>query len=107
MARHAHRLLLRNLTKRYGTKTAVDNVSLEVGAGKFLTLLGPSGSGKTSILMMIAGFIDPSEGEILLDDQDITSVPPERRNFGLVFQGYALFPHLTVEGNVGFPLAIR
>jgi putative spermidine/putrescine transport system ATP-binding protein len=107
MARHAHRLLLRNLTKRYGAKTVVDNLSLEVGAGKFLTLLGPSGSGKTSILMMIAGFIDPSEGEILLDDQNITAVPPERRDFGLVFQGYALFPHLTVGGNVGFPLAIR
>jgi putative spermidine/putrescine transport system ATP-binding protein len=107
MTRHAHKLALRSLTKRYGAKTVVDNVSLDVGAGKFLTLLGPSGSGKTSILMMIAGFVDPNSGEILLDDRSIIAVPPEQRNFGLVFQGYALFPHLTVEGNVGFPLAIR
>jgi putative spermidine/putrescine transport system ATP-binding protein len=107
MTRHAHTLSLRNVTKRYGTKTVVDNVSLEVGAGKFLTLLGPSGSGKTSILMMIAGFVDPSGGEIWLDDRNIVSVPPEQRNFGFVFQGYALFPHLTVGENVGFPLAIR
>jgi putative spermidine/putrescine transport system ATP-binding protein len=107
MTKHAHKLSLCSVTKRYGTKTVVDNVNLEVDAGKFLTLLGPSGSGKTTILMMIAGFVDPSGGQILLDDADITSVPAERRNFGMVFQGYALFPHLTVEGNVGFPLAIR
>jgi spermidine/putrescine ABC transporter ATP-binding subunit len=107
MTKHAHKLSLRSVTKRYGAKTVVDSVDLEVSPGKFLTLLGPSGSGKTTILMMIAGFADPDAGQILLDDRDITSVPAEKRNFGMVFQGYALFPHLTVEGNVGFPLAIR
>lgn len=107
MTRHAHALSLCKVSKRYGTKSVVDDVTLDVGPGKFLTLLGPSGSGKTSILMMIAGFVDPSEGAIFLDGRDITSLPAERRDFGLVFQGYALFPHLSVEKNIEFPLAIR
>jgi putative spermidine/putrescine transport system ATP-binding protein len=72
-----------------------------------MTLLGPSGSGKTTILMAIAGFVEPTAGEILLDAQPITHLPPERRNFGMVFQGYALFPHLTVAENVAFPLTVR
>jgi len=105
--KHAHTLSLHQVSKRYGSKTVVDSVALEIGAGKFLTLLGPSGSGKTSILMMIAGFVAPSDGKIMLDGVDITSLPPEERNFGLVFQGYALFPHLTVERNIEFPLAVR
>ena len=102
-----HALGLSGLTKRYGDFTAVDDVSLEVGQGEFLTLLGPSGSGKTTILMAIAGFVAPSAGSILLDGRDITPLPPEKRNFGMVFQGYALFPHMTVAENVAFPLRVR
>ncbi|HWT09614.1 MAG TPA: ABC transporter ATP-binding protein [Roseomonas sp.] len=102
-----HALGLRGLTRRYGSFVAVDDVSLEVGQGEFLTLLGPSGSGKTTILMAVAGFVAPSEGAVLLDGRDITPLPPEKRNFGMVFQGYALFPHMTVAENVAFPLRVR
>jgi putative spermidine/putrescine transport system ATP-binding protein len=100
-------LAVRRLSKRYGAHAAVDDVSLTVERGEFLTLLGPSGSGKTTILMAIAGFVAPSGGEILLDGDPIGHLPPERRNFGMVFQGYALFPHLTVARNVAFPLEVR
>ncbi|GAB5471523.1 MAG: polyamine ABC transporter ATP-binding protein [Rhodospirillales bacterium] len=103
----SHALSIQGLTKRYGSLAAVDNVSLEIPQGAFLTLLGPSGSGKTTILMSIAGFVDPSEGHILLDGQDITRLPPDKRNFGMVFQGYALFPHMTVGDNIWFPLKVR
>jgi putative spermidine/putrescine transport system ATP-binding protein len=102
-----HALALRGLTRRYGSFTAVDDVSLVIGQGEFLTLLGPSGSGKTTILMCIAGFVEPSAGTVLLDGRDITALPPERRDFGMVFQGYALFPHMTVAENVAFPLRVR
>ena len=103
----SHSLSLKKLTKRYGQQTAIEDVSIDVGRGKFVTLLGPSGSGKTTILMTVAGFIAPTTGQILLDDRDITQLAPERRNFGMVFQGYALFPHMTVEENVWFPLRVR
>jgi putative spermidine/putrescine transport system ATP-binding protein len=103
----AHALELRGLSKRYGSFTAVDDVSLRVDRGQFLTLLGPSGSGKTTILMAIAGFVALSGGAVLLDGRDITTIPPERRDFGMVFQGYALFPHMTVAENVAFPLRAR
>ncbi len=103
----AHALSLARLTKRYGSFTAVDDVSLDVAQGQFLTLLGPSGSGKTTILMAIAGFVAPSAGTILLDGRDITPLPPEKRDFGMVFQGYALFPHMTVAENLAFPLRVR
>ncbi|MEO1089376.1 MAG: ABC transporter ATP-binding protein [Pseudomonadota bacterium] len=95
------------MTKRYGNAVAVDDVTLEVPSGDFVTLLGPSGSGKTTILMTIAGFAEPTAGNVLVDGRAITRLPPEKRNFGMVFQGYALFPHLDVEGNVGFPLRVR
>ncbi|MEX2648894.1 MAG: ABC transporter ATP-binding protein [Alphaproteobacteria bacterium] len=98
---------LRALAKHYGAVRAVDGVDLDVTRGQFLTLLGPSGSGKTTLLMMIAGFIAPTAGEILSDGRAITHLPPERRNFGMVFQGYALFPHLSVFDNVAFSLRIR
>jgi len=102
-----HALELRGVTKRYGTFTAAEGVNISVGQGEFLTLLGPSGSGKTTLLMTIAGFVQPTEGQVLLDGRDITALPPEKRNFGMVFQGYALFPHLTVAENVAFPLRVR
>src|SRR5258708_536733 len=87
-----HTLHLDAVSKTYGATTAVDRVSLDVSRGRFLTLLGPSGSGKTTLLMMTAGFVTPSAGGIRLGDAAIGALPPERRNFGMVFQGYALFP---------------
>jgi len=102
-----HALALQGIAKRYGGFTAVEGVDLAVERGEFLTLLGPSGSGKTTLLMIIAGFVEPSAGSVLLDGRDITALPPERREFGMVFQGYALFPHLTVAENVAFPLRVR
>jgi spermidine/putrescine ABC transporter ATP-binding subunit len=102
-----HTLALRNLSKRYGGVSAIDQVTLDVGPGEFLSLLGPSGSGKTSILMAIAGFVQADAGDILLDGVRINELPPEKRNFGVVFQGYALFPHMTVHANVGYPLSVR
>ena len=104
---HGGRLTLVGLTKRYPGLAAVHDLQLEVKSGEFLTLLGPSGSGKTTTLMMIAGFTPPSEGEILVDGQPITAMPPDRRNIGVVFQHYALFPHMTVFENVAFPLRMR
>jgi spermidine/putrescine ABC transporter ATP-binding subunit len=86
---------------------AVDGVSLDIRSGEFLTLLGPSGSGKTTTLMMIAGFETPTAGDIAIDGTSVVAMPPYRRNIGMVFQNYALFPHLTVEENIGFPLKQR
>ncbi|WP_272005411.1 ABC transporter ATP-binding protein [Roseovarius sp. ZX-A-9] len=100
-------LTLSGLTKHFGSFTAVDNVDLDIQRGEFLTLLGPSGSGKTTLLMMIAGFLDITAGDILLDGRSIRDVPAERRNFGMVFQGYALFPHMTVRDNIGYALDVR
>jgi len=107
MSEPGNELDLRALSKSYGATLAVDAVDLGIGRGEFVTLLGPSGSGKTTLLMMIAGFVEPSAGEILLDGRPITPLPPERREFGMVFQGYALFPHLTAAENVAFPLRVR
>ena len=98
---------LEGVTKRYGSHLAADDVSLAIEAGRFVTLLGPSGSGKTTLLMMIAGFVRPTAGRILADGRDITDDPPERREFGMVFQGYALFPNMTVAENLAFPLKLR
>ena len=102
-----HALAAEGITKRYGRITALDDVSLNVGRGRFVTLLGPSGSGKTTLLMAIAGFVQPDSGQLLLDGKPIQHLPPEKRDFGMVFQGYALFPHLTVAENVAFPLRVR
>jgi len=104
---HHGQLTLTRLTKRYSSATAVDAIDLVVERGEFLTLLGPSGSGKTTTLMMVAGFTPPSEGEISIDDRPITGIAPEHRNIGVVFQNYALFPHMTVFDNVAFPLKMR
>jgi len=92
------------VTKRFGTVTAVEQLSLDIGHGEFFALLGPSGCGKTTLLRLLAGFEQPSEGRILLDGADIVSVPPHRRPVNMMFQNYALFPHLTVEGNIAFGL---
>jgi putative spermidine/putrescine transport system ATP-binding protein len=98
---------LKNLVKRFGTVTAVDNVSLSIDRGEFVTLLGPSGSGKTTTLMMVAGFESPNAGEIFIAGESMTSKPPHRRDIGMVFQSYALFPHMTVFENIAFPLRNR
>ncbi len=99
---------LRALTKRYGAAApAVDDVSLDVAPGEFVTFLGPSGSGKTTTLMMIAGFATPTTGDILLDGTSLLGVPANKRDIGMVFQNYALFPHMTVARNVAFPLEMR
>ena len=100
-------LTLRNVSKRFGTVDAVVAVSLEVRAGEFVFLLGPSGSGKTTTLRMIAGFGDPTSGDIELAGKSIAGVPPYRRDIGMVFQRYALFPHLTVWDNIAFGLRMR
>ena len=97
-------LEIRNVTRRFGDFTAVDKVSLAIEAGEFFTLLGPSGCGKTTLLRMVAGFDLPDGGSILLDGEDLADRPPEARPVRTVFQSYALFPHMTVEGNVAFPL---
>jgi spermidine/putrescine ABC transporter ATP-binding subunit len=98
---------LASLEKRYDKVGAVNGVSLDIESGEFLTLLGPSGSGKTTTLMMIAGFETPSAGDIAIDGKSVVAMPPHRRNIGMVFQNYALFPHLTVTENIGFPLKQR
>lgn len=90
-----------------GVQLVVRQLDLDIRRGEFLTLLGPSGSGKTTTLMMLAGFESPTAGEILLDGRPITRTPPHKRNFGMVFQNYALFPHLTVGQNVAYPLTVR
>src|SRR6266567_8624280 len=98
---------VRDLSKSYGPATAVSGVSINVRAGEFLSLLGPSGSGKTTLLMMIAGFEAPTAGAIHIDDRDITELAPNKRNIGMVFQRYALFPHMSVADNIAFPLRMR
>jgi ABC-type Fe3+/spermidine/putrescine transport system ATPase subunit len=95
------------VTKRYGASPAVADLNLLVEPGEFLTLLGPSGSGKSTVLMLLAGFVEPSAGEIRVDGRDLSRVPANRRNQGVVFQNYALFPHMTVRENLAYPLAAR
>ncbi len=98
---------LRGLTKRFGATTAVDDLHLEVAPGSFTTLLGPSGCGKTTALRMIAGFVEPDSGTVGVGGRDVTSVPPDKRGVGMVFQDYALFPHLSVRRNVEYGLRAR
>ncbi|QWA13549.1 ABC transporter ATP-binding protein [Sodalis ligni] len=98
----------KNIQKTYdGDKLVVKNLNLDIAEGEFLTLLGPSGSGKTTSLMMLAGFENPTQGEIFLRDQPLHHLPPHQRDIGMVFQNYALFPHMTVAENLAFPLSIR
>jgi putative spermidine/putrescine transport system ATP-binding protein len=98
---------LQGLTKLFGAVPAVRDVSMTVPAGSFFTLLGPSGSGKTTTLMMVAGFVQPTRGVIAIDGVDVATLSPQKRDLGMVFQSYAVFPHLTVAQNIAFPLEVR
>jgi len=100
-------LLIEGVGKRFGEVVALDRVSLQVAQGELLTILGPSGSGKTTLLKVVAGFEAPDGGSVKVGGEEITALPPARREIGMVFQNYALFPHLTVQGNVAFPLEMR
>src|SRR5260221_13072626 len=100
-------LTIENLTKRFGDTIALDRVSLRIAAGEIFFLLGPSGCGKTTLLRSIAGFYIPEEGRILFGDEDVTRLPPHLRNTGMMFQSYALWPHMTVAENVAFGLEER
>src|SRR5471032_2771046 len=95
-----------NVTKRFGKMVAVDDVSLSIEEGEFFALLGPSGCGKTTLLRMLAGFETPTEGRILIDGEDVSRTPPNRRPVNMVFQSYAVFPHMNVAENVGYGLAV-
>ena len=98
---------LHELTKTFGSVVAVQDLSVTVAPGSFFTLLGPSGSGKTTTLMMVAGFTYPTHGEVFVDGKPVAGLPPQKRDLGMVFQSYAVFPHLTVFDNIAFPLQVR
>ncbi len=100
-------VVLASVTKHYGQTVAVESFDLDVADGEFVTLLGPSGCGKTTTLRMLAGLVEPTSGQILFDDQDVTYLAPRARNIGFVFQNPALFPHLSVADNVGFGLSVK
>lgn len=101
------KLILENITKKYGDTTVVNNINLSIEEGEFVSFLGPSGCGKSTTLRMISGFIQPTSGEILMNDSNITQIPPNKRDTSLVFQNYALFPHMTIGDNVGYGLKMR
>ena len=100
-------ICIRGARKRYGDAHALAGIDLDISAGEFLTLLGPSGSGKTTLLMILAGFIRPDSGSVRFGDDDMTLTPPHHRGIGMVFQNYALFPHMSVAANVAYPLKLR
>ena len=109
MAQHQNNSIvkLNNVEKSFGAIKAVDGVSLKIGRGEFFSLLGPSGCGKTTLLRLIAGFEKPESGQIIIDDKEMASVEPNLRPTNMVFQNYAIFPHLNVEENVGYGLKRR
>lgn len=98
---------IRSISKRYGSTVALKDITLNIEPGEFVSLLGPSGSGKTTLLGALGGFVMPSSGSVWVGDQDMTYMPPHKRNIGIVFQSYALFPHMSVGENVAFPLRAR
>lgn len=111
MTKTTGKLELRNLTKEFGNGNekvvAVNELSLTINPGEFVTLLGPSGCGKTTALRMVAGFESPTSGQVLLDGEDLSALTPDRRPMGMVFQSYALFPHMTVFDNVAYGLKVK
>ena len=100
-------LRIKNLTKKYGNVKALDDFSLEIKSGEFMVLLGPSGCGKTTAIRCIAGLISPSSGQIYIDDELVNNLPPKNRDIAMVFQNYALYPHMSVYDNIAFPLKMR
>lgn len=98
---------LENIVKKFGNFTALNNINLKIKDGEFMALLGPSGSGKSTLLYTIAGIYKPTSGKIYFDEKDVTELPPKDRNVGLVFQNWALYPHMTVYKNIAFPLELR
>ena len=100
-------LRLCGVKRRYGKIAAVDGVDLETGRGEFLAILGPSGSGKTTLMRLVAGLEQPSAGDVLIDGRSVVGVPPRLRNVAMVFQSYAIYPHMSVRDNITFPLASR
>ena len=98
------KITLKNITKKFGSTIAVKDFSCELPDGHLICVLGPSGCGKSTILNMLCGIVQPTEGQIFFDDEDVTKLPPDQRNIGMVFQNYALYPHLTVLENISFPL---
>jgi iron(III) transport system ATP-binding protein len=100
-------LKFQNINRKFGSRTAAEGITLDINPGEFFSLLGPSGSGKSTLLRIAAGLESPDSGKVLLGDRDITPLPPQERGIGMVFQNYALFPHMTVEGNVAFGLRLR
>ena len=107
MNKNALPIHVRAATKTYGEVRALDDINLDVQSGEFLTLLGPSGSGKTTLLMVLAGFTRPDSGSVRFGDVEVIRMPPHRREVGMVFQNYALFPHMDVAANIAFPLRLR
>ena len=101
------KITIQNMSKHFGDVIAVDKLNLEIDEQEFLTLLGPSGCGKTTTLNIIAGLEEPTEGQVFFDDQDVTHIPPEQRNIAMVFQTYALYPHMRVFDNIAFGLRMR
>lgn len=102
-----YQISFKNVSKYFGTQCVIDDLDLDVNTGEFMSLLGPSGSGKTTLLMMLAGFETASKGQIIVNDVMVNDMPPNRRDMGVVFQNYALFPHMTIGENVAFPLRMR
>lgn len=98
---------IENLSKKFDNFTAIDDLNVEFNNGELVCILGPSGCGKSTMLYLISGILEATEGKIFFDDDDVTNTPPEKRNIGLVFQNYSLYPHMTVERNIGFPLEIK
>ena len=103
----ANPITIRSVRKTYGDFVALEGIDMDIAAGEFMTLLGPSGSGKTTLLMILAGFTRPDAGSIQVAGQEIILMPPHKRDIGMVFQNYALFPHMNVAENVAFPLKLR
>jgi len=101
------KIILKEITKKFGDFTALNNINLKIDDREFMALLGPSGSGKSTLLYTIAGIYRPTSGRIYFDDRDVTEVPPKDRNVGLVFQNWALYPHMKVFENIAFPLELR